>query len=330
MEPYAPVWKDGHPVRVKITHARTIDATQEEVGRLVAALGGERDVLWPNDLWPGTELEFDRPLGPGARGGHGAVRYTVEAYEPDRFVVFRFEPGSGLDGFHRFDIEPLACGRTRLRHTLGTRLEGAVRLTRPLLERMHDTLIRQTLDNAQLVAGGQVYRPTRMALWMRAMNAVEARLVAERGRPGRGARLAGVAVPAAFVGLAGLHAGWALGWRWPGGSDDAFAERVVSNGDLPPEWATWAVAGLLLAAAATVRAVARGVEGPLVRAGAWTIATVLVARGTGFFVYDVAKGFDTVYTRLDAAIYSPLSLALGLGAGLAARRGAGGRAPATS
>jgi hypothetical protein len=47
MEPYAPVWKDE--MRVQIRHARTLDATQEEVGRLVAALGSRHDELWPND-----------------------------------------------------------------------------------------------------------------------------------------------------------------------------------------------------------------------------------------------------------------------------------------
>ena len=65
------------------------------------------------------------------------------------------------------------------------------------------------------------------------------------------------------------------------------------------------------------------------RAGTWTIAAVFAARGAGFLVYDAAQGFETVYTRLDAAIYSPLSIALGLGAAaLAARHGAGGGARA--
>jgi hypothetical protein len=163
-------------MRVQSRHARTLYATVEEVGRLVAALGGERDVLWPDDLWPGTQLRFDRPLAVGARGGHGAIRYHVEAYEPGGFVQFRFEPGHGLDGFHRFDIVPLGAGRTRLAHTLDTRLEGAARLARPLLLRMHDTLIRQLLDNAERATGGQVERPTPMPFWMCALNAVEARL----------------------------------------------------------------------------------------------------------------------------------------------------------
>jgi hypothetical protein len=163
-------------VRVQSRHARSLDAAVEEVGRLVGALGGERDALWPNDLWPGTQLRFDRALGLGARGGHGVIRYAVEAYEPGSFVQFRFEPGQGLAGFHRFDIVPLSDGRTRLAHTLDTRLEGTARLMRPLLLRMHDTLIRQLLDNAQRATGGRVEQPTPMAWWMRAMNAVEARL----------------------------------------------------------------------------------------------------------------------------------------------------------
>jgi hypothetical protein len=163
-------------MRVQSRHARSLDATAEEVDRLLAALGRDGDVLWPNDLWPGTQLEFDRPLAVGARGGHGVIRYSVEAYEPPRFVCFRFEPGQGLDGFHRFDVVPLADGRTRLQHTLDTRLEGTARLMRPLLLRMHDTLIRQLLDNAQRATGGRVEHPTPMAWWMRALNAVEARL----------------------------------------------------------------------------------------------------------------------------------------------------------
>lgn len=175
-------------MRVQSRHARSLDATVEEVEGLVAGLGGEQDVLWPNDLWPGTQLEFDRPLAVGARGGHGVIRYSVEAYEPGRFVRFRFDPGHGLDGFHRFDIVPLDDGRTRLAHTLDTRIEGATRLLRPLLLSMHDTLIRQLLDNAVRATGGRVECPTRMALWIRAMNAVEARLTASGGAPVSAAR----------------------------------------------------------------------------------------------------------------------------------------------
>jgi hypothetical protein len=164
-------------MRVQSRHARSLYATVDDVGRLVAALGDERDILWPNELWPGTQLRFDRPLAVGARGGHGAIRYSVEAYEPARLVRFRFEPGQGLEGIHRFDIVPLANGCTRLQHTLDVHLTGATRLLRPVLLRMHDTLIRQLLDNAERATGQAVERPTPMPGWMRAMNAVEARAV---------------------------------------------------------------------------------------------------------------------------------------------------------
>ena len=163
-----------------------------------------------------------------------------------------------------------------------------------------------------------------MPRWKRAFNAAEARVTQPaRGerppavltRPARGwRRVAGVAVPGAPLAIAGLHAAWALGWRWPGGSDEAFAERIVSSGELPPAWATWLVAGLLATAAGIVRATARGATQPLLRAGTWTLAAVLMTRGVAFLVYDTVNDFDTVYTRLDAAVYAPLSLALGLGA----------------
>ncbi len=178
-------------MRVQSRHARSLDATLEEVGRLVADLGGERDALWPNERWPGTQLRFDRPLAVGARGGHGVIRYSVEAYEPARLVQFRFEPGQGLDGFHRFEIKPLRDGRTRLAHTLDTRIHGTTRLLRPLLLRMHDTLIGQLLDNAERATGGRVEHPTPMARWMRAMNAVEARLTAPPARRRDGAAASG-------------------------------------------------------------------------------------------------------------------------------------------
>jgi len=51
-------------------------------------------------------------------------------------------------------------------------------------------------------------------------------------------RAAAVGVPANLVALAALHAAWALGWRWPGGSDRECVETVGGSGvDIhsPPE-----------------------------------------------------------------------------------------------
>ena len=115
-------------------------------------------------------------------------------------------------------------------------------------------------------------------------------------------------VPGTLAAIAGLHAAWALGWRWPGGSDQALAERVVGHGaELPPDWATWTVAAMLLTGAGVVRAGAGG----RLRLGAWAVAGVLLVRGAVYVPIDLAVGLDDTYSRLDMALYSPLCLALG-------------------
>ena len=82
------------------------------------------------------------------------------------------------------------------------------------------------------------------------------------------------------------------------------------------------MAALLLVAAASVYA-GSGRPSGRVRMAAWGAAGVLVARGLLFIPVDVARGFDDIYERLDIAIYSPLCLALGVGAAWALARGGG-------
>lgn len=47
-------------------------------------------------------MRLDRPLDVGASGGHGPVRYVVDAHEPGRSVRFRFTDPSGFHGHHAF------------------------------------------------------------------------------------------------------------------------------------------------------------------------------------------------------------------------------------
>lgn len=306
---------------VRSVHSRDLPAGAERVGDLLESLAGVRDQLWPTERWPTTPLELDRGLEVGSRGGHGVISYSVDEHEPGRTVVFRFEPGSGLEGTHRLEVKPLSAERTRLVHTLDAGLTGVLAPLTPALLAMHDTLVEDLLDRAESATSGRVVEPGPMPRWMRAMNAVEARLLArDAGRPDRVARALGVAAPVTLAGIAALHAAWALGWRWPGGSDEAFAERVIGSSQVPPEWATWAVAGLLLSAAAMVRATAEGSESTLVRAGSWTVAGVLLARGAGGMGASLAGGLDSIYARLDVSVYSPLCLALGAGTALIAER----------
>jgi hypothetical protein len=116
-----------------------------------------------------------------------------------------------------------------------------------------------------------------------------------------------------MVALGGIHAAWALGWRWPGGDDAAFAERVVGNGAaLPPAWATWTVAAAMVAAGVVVHRAAHGADGRA-RTAAWGVAAIFTARGLLFIPIDLAGGVERPYDPLDLAIYSPSALAIGLG-----------------
>jgi len=131
---------------VRNVHERLINTPLTAAGVLIDKLASRDDMLWHDD-WPA--MRFDRPLGVGARGGHGPVRYVVEAYEPGRSVRFRFTAPRGFVGTHGFDLVDVAPGTVRLRHVLEMRVESVGRVSWPLAFRwLHDALIEDALDRA--------------------------------------------------------------------------------------------------------------------------------------------------------------------------------------
>jgi hypothetical protein len=149
-------------------HERILPATADEVGALLDGLAGPEDRLWPVVRWPGLPMRFDRPLGVGASGGHGPIRYRVEEYVPGRRVVFRFSERMGLDGTHRFEVDD-SEGVVELRHVLAGRPRRTKTLltwllfTRPL----HNAVVEDLLDQAELAVSGKVLRPARWSWWVR-------------------------------------------------------------------------------------------------------------------------------------------------------------------
>jgi hypothetical protein len=146
-------------MRIHNVHSRELPAPVQRAWELVAGLASEHDELWPIERWPTIPIAFDRPLGPGARGGHGLIRYDVERYEPGRRVVFRFARGSGLDGIHIFEVKPIDARRSRLTHTLDTRVGWKLMPVYPVLLAAHDALLEDVLDNAERGAGGSPAPP---------------------------------------------------------------------------------------------------------------------------------------------------------------------------
>ena len=149
---------------VRNIHERMINAPLAEAGHLIDRLGSREDELWPRDEWP--PVRFDRPLAVGAKGGHAAVRYAVEEYVPGRLVRFRFLEPRGFIGTHSFDAEEIAPQQVRLRHTLEMRVKGAARVTWPIIFRpLHDALIEDAFDHAEIFLTGKIYGRKRAWTW---------------------------------------------------------------------------------------------------------------------------------------------------------------------
>ncbi|MEU8620828.1 DUF2867 domain-containing protein [Streptomyces sp. NPDC048623] len=143
---------------VRNVHQRVVQAPAETVGALLDRLSAPDDPLFPTPVWPAMVL--DRPLGVGADGGHGRVRYRVGAYEPGRSIRFD-TTGEGLGtGHHRFDVEPLGPDRCRVTHvlelTMGTR---AFVLFKLAIEPVHDTMVEEVFDNAERAVLGTLPHP---------------------------------------------------------------------------------------------------------------------------------------------------------------------------
>ncbi|MBK7661908.1 MAG: SRPBCC family protein [Betaproteobacteria bacterium] len=152
-------------MHVRNIHQRSLRASPREAAFLLDGLSSAEDPLWPSESWP--RMRLDRPLGPGAAGGHGPIRYTVAAYEPGRKISFRFTAPRGFDGAHWFEVSPEGETGTLLRHTIEMNIAGPALVTWPLVFRpLHDALVEDALAKAQAALGED---PTRVpwSAWVR-------------------------------------------------------------------------------------------------------------------------------------------------------------------
>jgi hypothetical protein len=95
-------------------------------------------------------MAFDRPLGVGAQGGHGPIRYFVETYTPGVAIRLRFTGPKGFNGFHEYDTITVPGEPVILRHTIRMTTHGLARLSWPLIYRpLHDALLEDSLARAQ-------------------------------------------------------------------------------------------------------------------------------------------------------------------------------------
>ncbi|MDD5297740.1 MAG: hypothetical protein PHU46_12575 [Rhodocyclaceae bacterium] len=148
-------------------HEREIPVPAATAGVLLNSLASESDGFWPGTTWP--RMRLTGPLRVGATGGHGPVRYAVEAFGPGRLVKFRFMAPSGFEGGHFFEVLPAGGRGALLRHTLDMSVTGLAALSWLLVYRpLHDALLEDALALAQLSLG-KVPQIRPWSLWVRAL-----------------------------------------------------------------------------------------------------------------------------------------------------------------
>lgn len=139
-------------MKVLNVHERELEASASRVGALIDSLASPDDALWPTQSWP--RMKFDRPLSTGARGGHGPIRYFVEAYARGQFIRFHFTGPAGFDGYHGFERIERTAKTVLLRHTLEINTYGRAILSWPTVYRpLHDALIEDSLATAEAAIG---------------------------------------------------------------------------------------------------------------------------------------------------------------------------------
>lgn len=131
-----------------------------------------------------------------------------------------------------------------------------------------------------------------------------------------------------LIGIAGVHAWWGVGGRWPARDEAALADLVIGTGSgrMPGPAACFGVAAAILVGLALVVAVVfLRLPPPLARfarVGYGAFAAVFLLRGlAGFFPTIWRYGAGTRFYTVNTRYYSPLCLLIALGLGLSLEAG---------
>lgn len=109
-------------MKVLNIHKRTLNQPIDKVAELLKTLSTENDRIWPKEKWP--EMKFKEGIKIGAIGGHGPIRYSIEKYNPNELIQFRFSKPNGFNGIHKFEINELSDQKTEIKHTIDMNTEG--------------------------------------------------------------------------------------------------------------------------------------------------------------------------------------------------------------
>ena len=135
-------------MKVLNIHQRTLNQPKSKVAELLKTLSTENDRIWPKEKWP--EMKFEDGIKVGAKGGHGPIRYSVEKYNPNEIIQFRFSKPKGFIGIHKFEIKELGNQKTEIKHTIDMTTKGQGTLIWSFAVRsLHNALIEDGFDKLE-------------------------------------------------------------------------------------------------------------------------------------------------------------------------------------
>ena len=135
-------------MRILNIHKRTLNQPKSKVTELLKTLSTENDRIWPKEKWP--EMKFKNGIQVGAKGGHGPIRYSVEKYNPNEIIQFRFSKPNGFNGIHKFEVKELDKEKTEIKHTIAMNTEGKGTLIWTFAIRsLHNALIEDGFDKLE-------------------------------------------------------------------------------------------------------------------------------------------------------------------------------------
>lgn len=146
-------------------HRRIIERPKTEIAELFKTLASKNDLMWPFENWP--PMRLDQGLTVGSKGGHGPIKYTVEEYEANEFIQFKFTHPKGFNGFHRFEILALSDNSTELKHIIDMKATFAGTLQWVIAIRwLHDALVEDAFDKVENQFN-LVKRENRWTIWVK-------------------------------------------------------------------------------------------------------------------------------------------------------------------
>lgn len=129
-------------------HSRILNCSIKELTGLLETLATKNDKIWPKEKWP--EMKFKSGIKVGAKGGHGPIRYSVEKYNPNEIIQFRFSKPNGFNGIHKFEINELSDKKTEIKHTIDMNTVGKGTLIWILgIRALHNALIEDGFDKLE-------------------------------------------------------------------------------------------------------------------------------------------------------------------------------------